>query len=294
MKRLAAVIFFIFLIGQISTMAQNSKKTELLKVASFNIQYDNSKDKVNTWVKRLPSVAKVFNKYQFDIVGAQEPYLSQIKGLLELIPGYTYIGINILGGTDILNRHYTPIFYKKDKFEVLDWGTYWYSETPDVPSKGWDAFSMRICTWAKFKEKESGSEFYFFNNHLDHIGIKARQESVQLLLTKIKVIAEGYPVIVTGDFNLNQHHANYATLNNSGLIKDSYHLAKNRRNSEMTTYNGYKQDLNGSNRIDHLFVSLNPAIEVRSYRILTDMLKGIYPSDHFPVMLEINIPTKTK
>jgi len=269
----------------------------LLKIASFNIQYDNLKDKVNTWEKRLPGVVAVFNKYQFDVVGAQEPYLSQLNDLMPQIPDYAYLGINILGDTTgaVLRRHYTPIFYKKEKLDVLDWGTFWYSETPDeAGKKGWDAYSPRICTWAKFKDKQTGREFFFFNSHFDHIGLIARRESPKLLLAKIKEKAQGYPSFATGDFNTTQHNPNYKIMNESGTMKDSYHVAKNIRNRNTTTFNDYKPDPQGDNRIDHIYVSLQPQVKVHSYRIITDSYKGIYPSDHFPVMIEVEIPEKNK
>jgi len=281
----------IFLLSFQLQASTSVKAAPPLKIASYNIQYDNIKDKINTWEKRLPGVVSVFNKYQFDIVGAQEPYLSQLNDLMPQIPDYNYLGINILGDTGILRRHYTPIFYKKEKFDVLDWGTFWFSETPDVPGKkGWDAYSSRICTWAKFKDKHSKKEFYFFNIHFDHLGEVARRESPKLLLSKIKEIADGYPVFTMGDFNTNQYTDNYKIMNESGIVKDSYHIAKTIRNRTTPTYNGYKAELTGSNRIDHIYVSLKPQITVKSYRILTDSYKGIYPSDHFPVLIEAELP----
>jgi len=285
MRRLLFLLI-LFLIGQSQLSAQTAK----LKIASYNIQYDNPRDSVNTWKKRLPGVVYIFNKYQFDIVGGQEPYLAQLNDLMPQIPDYAYIGINIRGTTNILKGHYTPIFYKKEKFDVLDWGTFWFSETPDKPGRGWDAHSNRICTWVKFKEKKEGKEFFFFNIHFDHKGVIARRESPKLLLSKIKEIADGYPLFVTGDFNTNQHHDNYKVLNESGLVKDSYHLAKRIRNRNTPTFNGYRAELKGTNRIDHIYVSLSPALDIKSYRILTDSYKGMYPSDHFPIMLEIGLP----
>ncbi|NGF55060.1 endonuclease/exonuclease/phosphatase family protein [Parapusillimonas sp. SGNA-6] len=285
MRRLLFLLT-LFLIGQSQLSAQTAK----LKIASYNIQYDNPRDSVNTWKKRLPGVVYIFNKYQFDIVGGQEPYLAQLNDLMPQIPDYAYIGINIRGTTNILKGHYTPIFYKKEKFDVLDWGTFWFSETPDKPGRGWDAHSNRICTWVKFKEKKEGKEFFFFNIHFDHKGVIARRESPKLLLSKIKEIADGYPLFVTGDFNTNQHHDNYKVLNESGLVKDSYHLAKRIRNRNTPTFNGYRAELKGTNRIDHIYVSLSPALDIKSYRILTDSYKGMYPSDHFPIMLEIGLP----
>lgn len=292
MRRLIFISLSLLFLAN-ALMAQKA----LLKIASFNIQYDNLKDKANPWEKRLPGVVEVFNKYQFDIVGAQEPYLSQLNDLMPQIPGYAYLGINILGDTTnvVLRRHYTPIFYKKDRMEVLNWGTFWYSETPDVPGKkGWDAYSPRICTWAKFKDKKSQKEFYIFNNHFDHLGLIARRESPKLLLAKIKEIANGYPVLTMGDFNTTQYNPNYKILAESGVVKDAYHAAKSIRNSNTTTFNDYKADPQGNNRIDHIYVTIQPEVMVKSYRIITDSYKGIYPSDHFPVLIEAEIPEKIK
>lgn len=292
MRRILS-LFILIVFGTSQLSAQPAK----LKIASFNIQYDNLKDKANPWEKRLPGVVEVFNKYQFDIVGAQEPYLSQLNDLMPKIPNYAYLGINILGDTTnlVLRRHYTPIFYKKDRVEVLDWGTFWFSETPNEPGvKGWDAYSPRICTWAKFKDKQSQKEFYIFNIHFDHLGLIARRESPKLLLSKIKEIAAGYPALTMGDFNTNQYNPNYKTMSESGVVKDSYHIAKNIRNRNTTTFNDYKPEPQGDNRIDHIYVTLQPEVKVHSYRIITDSHKGIYPSDHFPVMIEAEIPEKIK
>lgn len=296
MRRISILIITCFL-SITNLFAGNPKGDPVFKIASFNIQYDNQRDKINTWEKRLPGVVAVFNKYQFDIVGAQEPYLSQLNDLMPQIPDYAYLGINILGDTTtvVLRRHHTPIFYKKEKFDVLDWGTFWYSETPDVPGKkGWDAYSPRICTWAKFKDKQSQKEFYIFNNHFDHLGDIARRESPKLLLAKIKEIADGYPVLTMGDFNTNQYHQNYKILSESGVVKDSYQIARNIRNSNTPTYNDYNPDQKGSSRIDHIYVSIKPEVKVKSYRIITDSYKGIYPSDHFPVLIEAEISEKIK
>lgn len=287
-KKILVLILAVFFAPPLS--AQRNAKALMLKIASYNIQYNNKKDSVNTWEKRLPGVVAVFDNYKFDIVGAQEPYLSQMNDLMAKLPTYKFIGINIQGGTGVLNRHYTPIIYKAAKFDVLDWGTFWYSQTPNEASKGWDAFSLRICTWAKFKEKETGKEFYFFNSHFDHKGVIARKESASLLLAKIREIAgKELPIFVTGDFNTDQHHENYKVLAQSGIITDSYHAAKANENTETTTFNGYDPKRPGSKRIDHIFVTNNPKIHIDRYRIITDSFEGIYPSDHNPVLLDVII-----
>lgn len=281
----------LLLIGATQLFAQKKEKTTSLKIASYNIQYDRVADTVNTWAKRLPGVVSIFNKYQFDIVGAQEPYLTQLNDLMPQISDYTYIGINISGKESEKRKHYTPILYKKDKFEVLDWGTFWFSETPDVPGKkGWDAFSPRICTWAKFKDKKSKKKFYFFNVHFDHIGKIARTESAKQLLAEVRKKADGYPVFVTGDFNTNQRTSNYKILSDSGTLADSYHVTADMRSPNLPTHNSYLKELKGTSRIDHVYVSVNPAIKVNSYTILTDIFGEVYPSDHFPVLIEAILP----
>ncbi len=290
MRRKLCLLTLILFVS-IQLFGQNNNKVKQLKIATYNIQYDNLKDTINTWKKRLPGVVSIFNKYQFDIVGSQEPYLTQLNVLMRQIPDYTYLGVNISGQESNTRKHYTPIIYKKEKFKVLDWGTFWLSETPNEPGKkGWDAYSPRICTWAKFKDKQSGKKFYFFNVHFDHIGKEARTKSAELLLSQIREKAKGYPVFVTGDFNTHQHSSNYKILAESGDLGDSYHIATDRRSTNVSTYNSYSKEPKGSNRIDHIYVSSNPAIKVNSYTILTDIYGEVYPSDHFPVLIQAELP----
>ncbi|MNK10163.1 Endonuclease/Exonuclease/phosphatase family protein [compost metagenome] len=278
-------------LGSSQLFGQKNKNGRVLKIASYNIQYDNLNDTVNTWNKRLPGVVSVFKKYEFDIVGSQEPYLMQLNGLMPQIPEYTYLGINITGRDGVMRKHYTPIFYKKEKFDVLDWGTFWFSETPnEAGKKGWDAYSPRICTWAKFKDKLSGKQFYFFNVHFDHLGKEARTESAKLLLSEIRNKAKGYPIFVTGDFNTVQNTSDYKILSESGTVGDSYHLTADRRSNATPTYNGYLKYPKGIERIDHIYVSLKPEIKVKNYTILTDSYDGMYPSDHFPILIEAELP----
>ena len=122
----------------------------------------------------------------------------------------------------VIAGEHSAIFYRTDKFEVIDKGDFWMSETPDVPSKGWDAVLPRICSWGHFKCKDSGFEFLFFNLHMDHIGKNARVESALLVLKKMKEIGDGLPVILTGDFNVDQTHKSYDVLVNKWTLCDSY------------------------------------------------------------------------
>ena len=123
-----------------------------IRVATYNIQYDNSSDQDNKWTTRRDLLRQLLQSEKFDIFGAQEPYLTQIKDIEPFLDGYTWVGENVIGDKTAQRRHYNPVFYRKDKFEVLDMGSFWYSETPSAPgSKGWDSYSPRMCNWVHFR-----------------------------------------------------------------------------------------------------------------------------------------------
>ena len=150
--------------------------------------------------------------HDFDIFGTQECFLHQLKDMKEALPGYDYIGVGRDDGKD--KGEHSAIFYRTDKFDIVEKGDFWLSETPDVPSKGWDAVLPRICSWGHFKCKDTGFEFLFFNLHMDHIGKKARVESAFLVQEKMKELGRGknLPAILTGDFNVDQTHQSYDAL----------------------------------------------------------------------------------
>src|SRR5690606_28323812 len=151
----------------------------------------------------------------------------------------------------------------------------------------WDAALNRICTWGKFRDKESKKEFFYFNLHMDHRGQEAREKSTLLVLEKIREIAGKAPVFLSGDFNFGQSHPNYALIVNSGFLKDSYELAPVRL-APNGTFNSFDFTKTGhDNRIDHIFV--NRHVTVNRYGILTGSYKGHFPSDHFPVVIKARI-----
>ena len=160
-----------------------------IRVATYNIQYDNSSDQDNKWTTRRDLLRQLLQSEKFDIFGAQEPYLTQIKDIEPFLDGYTWVGENVIGDKTAQRRHYNPVFYRKDKFEVLDMGSFWYSETPSAPgSKGWDSYSPRMCNWVHFRIRANGREFYHFNSHFDHIGTTAR--TVELDKEDRKLVAD--------------------------------------------------------------------------------------------------------
>ena len=157
--------------------AAAQKKTEI-RVASYNLRMDTPADGINSWTNRRENVKALVLYHDFEIIGTQEGFVHQLKNLCEM-PGYAHIGA---GRDDGLSAgEHSAIFYKTDRFKLLDSGNFWLSETPDKPGKGWDATCCnRICSWAKFKDVNTKNVFFVFNVHFDHQGVVARKESGNL------------------------------------------------------------------------------------------------------------------
>ena len=293
-------------------------------VGTYNIRYKNANDSINgeVWTKRCQVICDQVNFMSPEIFGTQEVLYPQLQDMKKALGGYDYIGI----GRDDGQRggEHEAIFYKKDKLQLLDHGDFWLSETPEKPGLGWDAVCIRICTWGKFAVKETqpqrhglfnrkkavqGKVFYFFNLHMDHVGVVARREAAKLVVAKVREIAKGSPVFITGDFNVDQNDEIYTIFTKSGLLKDSYDAARIRF-AENGTFNAFKTNYFTTSRIDHVFVSLNTT--VKAYGVFTnsywtpddDLDNNIKasdapqqisfdtyirhnPSDHYPVFVRV-------
>lgn len=258
-----------------------------LNVATYNIRCENSTDNLNGngWVTRCPHVTELIRKSDFDLFGAQEVTKRQLTDMQDRLPEYGTIGVARDDGKD--RGEFSPIFYKKDEFKPLKSGTFWLAPNDSSPSIGWDAALPRICTWAHL-QRTDGSSLWFFNLHMDHLGTFARVESAKLVLRKIKELGTNDPVILVGDFNMDQKSAGYAELAFSGLLKDAYRLAGVKKAGK-PTFNDYDLNATGDERIDHLFVTL--PVEVLRYELLTDTYqsdKTRLPSDHYPIRILLN------
>lgn len=263
-----------------------------LYVGSYNIRYQNGDDarEGNGWQQRCPVVCAQLLFEHPDIFGAQEVLHAQLADMLALLPGYDYIGVGRDDGDK--KGEYAPIFFDKQRVQLLEHGHFWLSETPDKPALGWDAACIRICTWGKFLDRRSRRRFYFFNLHTDHVGVVARREGARLVLERIRSMAGKTPVILTGDFNVDQTDETYGIITASGLLADSYVQAR-MRFAENGTFNGYHQERFTTSRIDHVFVS--PSFAVERYGILTnaywaqqgDTIVRRLPSDHYPVFVHL-------
>ena len=278
-------------------------------VVTYYIRMKNDGDslKGDCWGKRCQVICDQVNFMSPAIFGTQEVLHVQLQDLLHGLHNYDYIGVARDDGKT--KGEYAAIFYDKSRIRLLDHGNFWLNETPDRPALGWDAACIRICTWGKFKDFRSGKKFYFFNLHMDHVGRVARREAARLVVSKIREIAEKRPVVLTGDFNVDQTDEIYRIFSESGILSDSYTMA-DIRFAENGTFNAFKPQLKTTSRIDHIFVS--PSMKVDAYGVLTDsywtpdpdsentqkasdapqeISFSTYtrrnPSDHYPVMVRI-------
>lgn len=307
MKRIYILVALLF--TSISLSAQE------LVVASYNIRNDNSGDakRGNGWAQRCPIICDQIEWNNVDIFGAQEVKRNQIDDMLSELEGYAFVGVGRDDGKD--KGEFSPVFYKTDRFKLLDQGTFWISETPEkVGVKGWDAALPRICSYARLQDKVTKKKFWFFNLHMDHIGVEARKEGAKLIARKITEMCGNEPAMVSGDFNVDQNNEAYKTIVSQGVLTDSYEKSA-KRYIQNGTFNSFNPNLYTKSRIDHIFVTKQ--VNVSHYAVLTDgywtentmpakSIKGeaapkeisfqkyIHrcPSDHYPVMIRVTLDKK--
>jgi len=272
-----SVILKYFLI-LISTCAINAQD---LSVMTYNIKLDYPKEGENSWTNRKPFFINLIKFHEPDILGVQEAMPNQMKEMDSLLTQYSFVGVGRDDGKD--EGEYSAIFYKKNKFNVLKSSTFWLSQTPDKVSMGWDAVCNRICTYALFQNKITNQKFLVFNTHFDHVGEQARKESVYLILKKINEInACNLPVIIMGDFNLEVGNEAIQSILKS--YNDTHTIA-NISFGPTGTFNGFHFEKPVTRKIDFVFASRN--IKVLKSGILSDSKDCKYPSDHFPIYVEL-------
>jgi endonuclease/exonuclease/phosphatase family metal-dependent hydrolase len=268
--------------------ASATLSAQTMKVATYNIRYDNKRDTANAWSRRLPHLTNLIRFQDFDVFGTQEVLYNQLLDMMGKLPGYDYIGVGRDDGKQA--GEFSAIFYKKDRYKLLKQGTFWLAPSTTTPTKGWDAALPRICTWGQFQEKSTGFTFYLFNTHFDHVGVEARRESAKLILAKVREMAGTVPVILSGDLNVDQRNESYTLLSTSGNLKDAYQSAQVLY-APNGTFNNFNSATKTDSRIDHIFLSA--AFTATRYGILTDTYGGgKIPSDHYPVAIEVRYVTK--
>ena len=189
-----AALLGVNIAGNVS--AQTSQQPITVNWGTFNIRYDNPDDQENNWKFRKDRVATFIQQEKLDIVGMQEVLHNQLEDLKTRLPEYAEVGIGREDGKQ--QGEYAPIFYRKDRFKLLDSNTFWLSQYPDcVGFIGWDGACTRIATWAKLEEKSTGKIFLAVNTHMDHVGVEARRKGALLIIERIQEIVGNRPAVLT-------------------------------------------------------------------------------------------------
>jgi len=255
-----------------------------INIATYNLRLNTASDGPNAWPHRVDAVKALIRYHEFDIIGTQEGLPEQIADL-DAMPGFAHVGVGRDDGKD--GGEHSAIFYRSARFDLEKHGDYWLSETPDRPSKGWDAKCCnRIASWAKFHDRVSGRRFFVFNVHFDHQGEVARRESAKLMLRKMGEIAGNVTVICTGDFNSTPETEQIGAMKSA--LRDAREVSAEAAYGPQGTFEDFKLDSKLPERIDYIFVGRG--VEVLKYATLTDSVEARFPSDHLPVVARVRLP----
>ena len=267
----------------------HSFAVEPLRVVTYNIRYANPNDGEDYWPNRAETVTEFLD--DFDLIGLQEVTKTQLEQLRQRMSEFDSYGLGRDDGKS--GGEHAPIFFRRDRLEMLSQGTFWLSETPDqVGVKGWDAALPRTCTWMVLKLRDSDARIWVANTHFDHRGAKARTESAKLIRRMAHQHSKGLPVIVMGDFNCLPDSDPYRALTDSA-VTDSSPLTDARKISEQKptgpsgTWNGFSK-ITPNRIIDHLFVE--GPLTVRTVEVLDPRTEsGRFASDHLPVAASVEL-----
>jgi endonuclease/exonuclease/phosphatase family metal-dependent hydrolase len=247
-----------------------------ISVMSYNMRYGTAKDGDHHWNNRKIATPAMLKAQSPDLIGVQECFDFQAEFILNECPEYEGYGIGREVG---FTGERTEIFWKKDKFELLDKGTFWLSETPSEPSKGWNAKNTRTATWVILKLKRGGKELLFVNTHLDHISGLAREKGLALIEERIDSLAGGRPVILTGDFNIPDDNQVILDLNER---MTNARLSAKRKGPDVSTFTAFGKR---KDRYVIDYIYYQGFRRCRRFSVIDKSYKNIpYISDHYPII----------
>jgi endonuclease/exonuclease/phosphatase family metal-dependent hydrolase len=255
----------------------------MLRIMSFNIRCANCDDGMHSWEQRKTLVLDRIQAYAPDLLGLQECRGDgQAQYLIKNLPEYIFFGMP-RGGESKTALEMAPLMLRKECFELLDGGDFWLSEEPDEPgSLSWGSQFPRTVSWARLRVKDNGRELLFANTHFDLVPA-ARRHSAEMLRTWLQANIAGGSVILTGDFNANKRSRVYETLKSGGWLTDAWRQA-NPGAREKATFHGFG---NPTARFYIDWVLVSPSLHVLSASVDTFTQSGCYPSDHYPLRVEI-------
>jgi endonuclease/exonuclease/phosphatase family metal-dependent hydrolase len=266
-----------------------AKKPLELHVMTFNIRYINSGDQgAKAWDNRRDAVASLMRDSGSDFIGVQEAFRSMLDDIHQRMPGYGEIGVGREDGRT--KGEYAAILYQEDRWTLLENGTFWLSDTPDVvASSTWGNKVTRICTWGHFQHKDSSRRIYVCNAHFDHESQLARENSTKLILRRIQSLDPVMPVILMGDLNAPPENPAIRHITESGPrpLRDVWAILARLPSEQSGTFHGFDGRRNGA-RIDYIFT--NDCLQPLSAALHHDNHAGIYPSDHYPVSTWLRLP----
>ena len=276
----------------LSACTDASGRKSRLNVWSYNMLFDYNwvaKSPDQTWCQRMPHLMEAIRQHRPDIIGTQELQTFQVRGVVAM-SGYGWVGVSMKGNREGLWAENAAIFYNRDRLEVVDEGNFWFSETPNTPrTYSWGMKYCRMCTWGKFRDRQTGHIFALLNSHfyVDADKEEARKHAARLVLSKAKeFLQEGIPVICTGDLNATIDNESVQILLQDGTLKDTYALARHPRGPQ-GSFHGFGKYPEPKKRIDHVLVS--SAFRVKDYEIIDEQLRTRqWQSDHLPVSVVLS------
>jgi endonuclease/exonuclease/phosphatase family metal-dependent hydrolase len=257
---------------------------------TLNVRYNNPEDSIYSWPKRASQVCDFILKEKPDVFGMQEVLWNQYQVLETILMDYSSVGVGQYDGAR--EGEMNPVFFRKEKFDLIRNITFWLSDSPEIAgSMGWGSSMPRIVTWMELVEKKSHKHFFFFNTHFANDSDSASIMSSKILLKEVSKIADGYPFIISGDFDMPPTSNGYSILTGPDesvpLLKDSYVITEKRPLGPVYTYNGFFDKTKKTARVDYIFV--RNGMRVLDYKTVIKEEHGIYISDHWPVEAVISI-----
>lgn len=265
-----------------------------LSVISFNIRVLGGLSELidpNSWSRRRSATPAMIKDQCPDIFGVQEALSDQLTYVGDNLPNYSYVGVGREDGKEISeitnskeSGEIMAIFYNTSKIELLDWGTYWLSTTPDVPSISWEADYNRTMTWAKMQMKYSGKKFFYVNTHLDNHSGTAREEGLKLIVKKIaEMNIDNLPVVLTGDFNVTPDNTVLKVLDNAEMLDARTTATKT---DNLPTFNGFGNEDESPRVIDYIYY--RGFSSCPEYETIVKQYANIqYISDHYPIVARL-------
>lgn len=264
---------------------------ERFSLMTFNVRGAIHDDSENVWSKRADLNVRTIQKYNPDLIGFQELQMGNMVTYYQNLVRYAHI----LGpeSSEMARFNYNAIFWNPERFEVLDFGGFYLSRTPDRWSGDWDTDCIRAATWAQLRSTQTGHRLLYLNTHLDHISEAARLEGSRLIVQRLGDLSEGLPAIVTGDFNARawlpgeKRESDVHRVYTQAGFRDAYLEAGHTEEGDTNTFHGFQGAGFDAEQLRIDWILMRGGLQAASCQIVRDAQPPLYPSDHYPVLAEL-------